>query len=149
VWVTQGLVGREIHLAVFVDRPGQRMAGVRVVLVVEADGHHVTAILEALEVAVEAVALLVAPGAGAQRGDGVPGVRQLEGRGDLLELHVHLLLDLEMQEVRDGDGRQDADDGDDDHELDQGEAVAVVPHGIDLLGVKVLWWDFSQKLEEL
>ena len=37
----------------------------------------------------------------------------------------HLRLRLELEEVRDGDGRQDSDDRDDDHQLDQGEAFSV------------------------
>jgi len=37
-------------------------------------------------------------------------------------------LETELQEVRDGDGRQDADDGNDDHQLDEGEAFPVPDH---------------------
>ena len=34
--------------------------------------------------------------------------------------------ELEAEEVRDGDGRQDPDDGDHDHQLDEGEAAFAV-----------------------
>src|SRR5659263_203296 len=40
----------------------------------------------------------------------------------------HLRLRLELQEVRDGDGRQDADDRDDDHQFDQGEPLLALQH---------------------
>ena len=35
---------------------------------------------------------------------------------------------LDVRVEREGDGRQDADDGDDDHQLDEREAALVAPH---------------------
>lgn len=57
----------------------------------------------------------------------VPLLGDLDRRDVDLGLHS-ARAHLGALEVRDGDGRQDADDGNDDHELDQGEAFTVVPH---------------------
>jgi hypothetical protein len=53
------------------------------------------------------------------------------GREDPAEVRLRLgllRLRLEPQEVRDGDGGQDADDRDDDHQFDQGEPLLALQH---------------------
>src|SRR6202171_3073701 len=63
-------------------------------------------------------------------------VRLLGGeRGLEVRLRLALLRPrLELDEVRDGDGREDADDRHDDHQLDQGKALAQSLHVISLRG---------------
>ncbi len=59
-------------------------------------------------------------------------VVRLLGREERLQVALGLGLlrpRLEADEVRDGDGRQDADDRDDDHELDQREALVLAHVG--------------------
>ncbi len=65
--------------------------------------------------------------AGGVAEDALALAERLLGLEDRLDVHLQLAdlrAELVAEEVRDGDGGEDADDGDDDHELDQREALA-------------------------
>jgi hypothetical protein len=56
-------------------------------------------------------------------------------RGEVGLALARLGLELELEEVRNGDGRQDSDDGDDDHQLDERKTAASI---VELLHVEPL-----------